>query len=86
MNAAYTTTTTASTLFEITAVNFTALPTPACNSLPYRMQLYGPNDVAVGSEVSGTTPASPTTSFTSTLVTPVASDQVIGVSLVIAAH
>lgn len=86
ITAAYTTTTTTSTLFEISAVVFTGLPSPACNSMPYRMQLYGANHAAEGSEVTGTTPASPTTTFTATLGTAVASDQVEGVSLVISTH
>lgn len=82
INAAYTTTYSASIPgYSVSQVNLSAIPA-ACLSKSYRIQLTGAAGVAIGSEMSGTLPASGTTANISTAGTPDAS-LVTGVSVVI---
>jgi len=82
INTAYTTTYSASIPgYSVSQVNLSAIPA-ACLSKSYKIQLTGAAGVAVGSEMSGTLPASGTTANISTAGTPDAS-LVTGVSVVI---
>jgi len=82
INAAYTTTYSASIPgYSVSQVNLSAIPA-ACLSKSYRIQLTGAAGVAVGSEMTGTLPASGTTASISTAGTPDAS-LVTGISVVI---
>ena len=82
INAAYTTTYSASIPgYSVSQVNLSAIPA-ACLSKSYRIQLTGAAGVAVGSEMTGTLPASGTTANISTAGTPDAS-LVTGISVVI---
>jgi hypothetical protein len=82
INAAYTTTYSASIPgYSVSQVNLSAIPA-ACLSKSYKIQLTGAAGVAVGSEMSGTLPASGTTANIATAGTPDAS-LVTGVSVVI---
>lgn len=82
INAAYTTTYSASIPgYSVSQVNLSAIPA-ACLSKSYKIQLTGASGVAVGSEMSGTLPASGTTATIATSGTPDAS-LVTGVSVVI---
>jgi hypothetical protein len=82
INAAYSTTYAASIPgYSVSSVNLSAIPA-ACLSKAYKIQLTGAAGVAVGSEMSGTLPASGTTASISTAGTPDAS-LVTGVSVVI---
>jgi hypothetical protein len=82
INAAYTTTY-SSTIpgYSVSQVNLTAIPA-ACLSKAYRIQLTGAAGAAIGSQMSGTLPASGTTANSSTSGTPDAS-LVTGISVVI---
>jgi 1-aminocyclopropane-1-carboxylate deaminase/D-cysteine desulfhydrase-like pyridoxal-dependent ACC family enzyme len=81
-NAAYSTTYSASIPgYSVSQVNLSAIPA-ACLSKSYKIQLTGASGVAVGSEMSGTLPASGTTATIATSGTPDAS-LVTGVSVVI---
>jgi hypothetical protein len=82
INAAYSTTYSASIPgYSVSQVNLSAIPA-ACLSKSYKIQLTGASGVAVGSEMSGTLPASGTTAAIATSGTPDAS-LVTGVSVVI---
>jgi len=82
INAAYSTTYSASIPgYSVSQVNLSAIPA-ACLSKSYKIQLTGASGVAVGSEMSGTLPASGTTATIATSGTPDAS-LVTGVSVVI---
>jgi hypothetical protein len=82
INAAYSTTYSASIPgYSVSQVNLSAIPA-ACLSKSYKIQLTGASGVAVGSEMSGTLPASGTTATVPTSGTPDAS-LVTGVSVVI---
>jgi hypothetical protein len=82
INAAYSTTYSASIPgYSVNQVNLSAIPA-ACLSKSYKIQLTGAAGVAVGSEMSGTLPASGTTATIATSGTPDAS-LVTGVSVVI---
>jgi hypothetical protein len=82
INAAYTTTYSSSIPgYSVSQVNLSAIPA-ACLSKSYKIQLTGASGVAVGSEMSGTLPASGTTATIATSGTPDAS-LVTGVSVVI---
>jgi hypothetical protein len=82
INAAYSTTYSASIPgYSVSTVNLSAIPA-ACLSKSYKIQLTGASGVAVGSEMSGTLPASGTTAAIATAGTPDAS-LVTGVSVVI---
>jgi hypothetical protein len=82
INAAYSTTYSASIPgYSVSQVNLSAIPA-ACLSKSYKIQLTGASGVAVGSEMSGTLPASGTTATIATAGTPDAS-LVTGVSVVI---
>jgi len=82
INAAYTTTYSASIPgYSVSQVNLSAIPA-ACLSKSYKIQLTGASGVAVGSEMTGTLPASGTTASIATAGTPDAS-LVTGVSVVI---
>ena len=82
INAAYSTTYSASVPgYSVSQVNLSAIPA-ACLSKSYKIQLTGASGVAVGSEMSGTLPASGTTATIATSGTPDAS-LVTGVSVVI---
>jgi len=82
INAAYTTTYSASIPgYSVSQVNLTAIPA-TCLSKSYKIQLTGAAGVAVGGEMTGTLPASGTTANISTSGTPDAS-VVTGVSVVI---
>jgi hypothetical protein len=82
INAAYSTTYSASIPgYSVSQVNLSAIPA-ACLSKSYKIQLTGASGVAVGSEMSGTLPASGTTATIATSGTLDAS-LVTGVSVVI---
>jgi hypothetical protein len=82
INAAYSTTYSASIPgYSVSQVNLSAIPA-ACLSKSYKIQLTGASGVAVGSEMSGTLPASGTTATIATAGTPDAS-LMTGVSVVI---
>src|SRR5215472_2428822 len=82
INAAYSTTYSASIPgYSVSQVNLSAIPA-ACLSKSFKIQLTGASGVAVGSEMSGTLPASGTTATIATSGTPDAS-LVTGVSVVI---
>jgi hypothetical protein len=82
INAAYSTTYSASIPgYSVSQVNLTAIPA-ACLSKSYKIQLTGAAGVAVGSEMSGTLPASGTTANIATAGTPDAS-LVTGISVVV---
>lgn len=82
INAAYTTTYSASIPgYSVSQVNLSAIPA-ACLSKSYKIQLTGAAGVAVGSEMTGTLPLSGTTANIATAGTPDAS-LVTGVSVVI---
>jgi hypothetical protein len=82
IQAGYTTTYSASIPgYSVSSVNLSAIPA-ACLSKSYKIQLTGAAGVAVGSEMSGTLPASGTTASISTAGTPDAS-LVTGISAVI---
>jgi hypothetical protein len=82
INAAYTTTYSSSIPgYSVSQVNLTGIPA-ACLSKSYRIQLTGAAGAAVGSEMTGTLPASGTTANISTSGTPDAS-LVTGISVVI---
>ena len=82
INAAYSTTYSASIPgYSVSQVNLSAIPA-ACLSKSYKIQLTGAAGVAVGAEMSGTLPASGTTATIATSGTPDAS-LVTGVSVVI---
>jgi hypothetical protein len=81
-NVAYTTTYAASIPgYSVSSVNLSNIPA-TCLSKAYKIQLTGASGVAIGSEMSGTLPASGTTTSVSTSGTPDAS-LVTGVSVVI---
>ena len=82
INAAYTTAY-ASTIpgYSVSQVNLSAIP-PTCLSKAYKIQLTGASGVAVGSEMSGTLPASGTTANINTSGT-VDASLVQGISVVI---
>jgi hypothetical protein len=67
--------------YSVTQVNLASIPA-GCLSKTYRIQLTGASGAAVGSEMSGTLPASGTTATIATSGTPDAS-LVTGVSVVI---
>ena len=67
--------------YSVSQVNLASIPVP-CESRPYRIQLTGAAGVAVGTEMTGTLPASGTTASISTSGTPDAS-LVTGISVVI---
>jgi hypothetical protein len=82
INAAYSTTYSPSIPgYSVSQVNLTAIPA-ACLSKSYKIQLTGAAGVAVGSEMSGTLPASGTTANIATAGTPDAS-LVTGISVVV---
>ena len=82
INAAYTTTYAASIPgYSVSQVNLSAIP-PTCLGKSYKIQLTGASGVTVGSEMSGTLPASGTTASINTSGTPDAS-LVTGVSVVV---
>ncbi len=82
INAAYSTTYSASIPgYSVSQVNLSAIPA-ACLSKSYKIQLTGASGVAIGSEMSGTLPASGTTATIATSGTPDAS-LVTGVSVVV---
>ncbi len=82
INAAYSTTYSASIPgYSVSQVNLTTIPA-ACLSKSYKIQLTGAAGVAVGSEMSGTLPASGTTANIATAGTPDAS-LVTGISVVV---
>lgn len=82
INAAYTTAYSASLPgYSVSQVNLTAIPA-ACNSKSYRIQLTGAAGAAVGSEMTGTLPASGTTANISTSGN-VDASLVTGISVVI---
>ena len=73
INAAYSTTYTASIPgYSVSQVNLTGIPA-ACLGKQYKIQLTGASGVAVGSEMSGALPASGTTASINTSGTPDAS-------------
>ena len=81
INAAYSTTYSASIPgYSVSQVNLTAIPA-ACQSKSYKIQLTGAGGAAVGAEMSGTLPAAATANI-ATSGTPDAS-LVTGVSVVI---
>jgi hypothetical protein len=67
--------------YSVSQVNLASIPS-TCLSKAYRIQLTGASGVAIGSEMSGTLPASGTTASISTSGTPDAS-LVTGVSVVV---
>jgi hypothetical protein len=82
INAAYSTTYSASIPgYSVSQVNLTAIPA-ACLSKSYKIQLTGASGVAVGGELTGTLPASGTTANINTSGTPDAS-LVTGISVVV---
>jgi len=82
INAAYTTAYASSIPgYSVSQVNLSAIPA-TCLGKAYKIQLTGASGVAVGSEMSGTLPASGTTASVNTAGTPDAS-LVTGVSVVI---
>jgi hypothetical protein len=82
INAAYSTTYTASIPgYSVSQVNLTGIPA-ACLGKSYKIQLTGNSGVAVGSEMSGSLPASGTTANVNTVGTPDAS-LVTGISVVV---
>ena len=82
INAAYSTTYSASIPgYSVSQVNLTTIPA-ACLSKSYKIQLTGAAGVAVGTEMSGTLPASGTTANIATAGTPDAS-LVTGISVVV---
>jgi hypothetical protein len=82
INAAYSTTYSSSIPgYSVSSVNLSAIPA-TCLSKAYKIQLTGASGVAVGSEMSGTLPASGTTASVSTSGTPDAS-LVTGISVVV---
>lgn len=82
INAAYTTTYSSSIPgYSVSAVNLSAIP-PTCLSKAFKIQLTGASGAAIGSEMSGTLPASGTTTSISTSGTPDAS-LVTGISVVV---
>ena len=82
INAAYTTTYSSSIPgYSVSQVNLTSIPA-ACLSKSYRIQLTGAAGAAIGSEMTGTLPASGTTANIATAGTPDAS-LVTGISVVI---
>ena len=82
INAAYTTAYASSIPgYSVSQVNLSAIP-PTCLGKSYKIQLTGTSGVTVGSEMSGTLPASGTTANINTSGTPDAS-LVTGVSVVV---
>ena len=82
INAAYSTTYASSIPgYSVSSVNLSSIPA-TCLSKAYKIQLTGASGVAVGSEMSGTLPASGTTASISTSGTPDAS-LVTGISVVV---
>jgi hypothetical protein len=82
INAAYSTTYSSSIPgYSVSQVNLSAIPA-TCLSKSYKIQLTGAAGAAIGSEMSGTLPASGTTASVSTSGTPDAS-LVTGISVVI---
>jgi hypothetical protein len=82
INAAYTTAYASSIPgYSVSQVNLSAIPA-TCLSKSYKIQLTGASGVAVGSEMSGTLPASGTTASINTSGTPDAS-LVTGISVVV---
>lgn len=82
INAAYTTAYASSIPgYSVSQVNLSAIPA-TCLSKSYKIQLTGASGVAVGSEMSGTLPASGTTASINTSGTPDAS-VVTGISVVV---
>jgi hypothetical protein len=82
INAAYTTAYASSIPgYSVSSVNLSAIPA-ACLSKSYRIQLTGASGAAIGSEMTGTLPASGTTASVSTSGT-VDASLVTGISVVI---
>ena len=82
INAAYTTAYSSSIPgYSVSQVNLSSIPA-TCLSKSYKIQLTGASGVAIGTEMSGTLPASGTTTSISTSGTPDAS-LVTGISVVI---
>ena len=82
INAAYSTTYSASIPgYSVSQVNLTAIPA-ACLSKSYKIQLTGASGVAVGSEMSGSLPSSGTIANINTVGNPDAS-LVTGISVVV---
>jgi hypothetical protein len=82
IQAAYSTTYAASIPgYSVSSVNLSSIPA-GCLSKSYKIQLTGASGVAVGSEMSGTLPASGTTASISTTGNPDAS-AVTGISVVV---
>jgi hypothetical protein len=82
INAAYSTTYTASIPgYSVSQVNLSAIPS-TCLSKAYKIQLTGASGAAIGSEMTGTLPATGTTATIATAGNPDAS-LVTGVSVVV---
>ena len=82
INAAYTTAYSSSIPgYSVSQVNLSSIPA-TCLSKSYKIQLTGASGVAIGTEMSGTLPASGTTTSISTSGTPDAS-LVTGISVVV---
>jgi hypothetical protein len=82
INAAYTTAYASSIPgYSVSSVNLSAIPA-TCLSKSYRIQLTGASGAAIGSEMSGTLPASGTTASVSTSGT-VDASLVTGISVVV---